>query len=42
VKSEMLQVEGYMTKPVDYDKFLAVIKQLRRFWLADIVLPRMD
>jgi CheY-like chemotaxis protein len=42
VKSEMLQVEGYMTKPVDFDKFLDIIKQLRRFWLTDIVLPRMD
>jgi len=42
VKSEMCQVEGYMTKPVDFDQFLTIIKQLRRFWLADIVLPRMD
>jgi hypothetical protein len=31
-----------MTKPVDFDKFLDVIRQLRRFWLTDIVLPRLD
>jgi CheY-like chemotaxis protein len=42
VKSEMLQVEGYMNKPVDFDKFLTIIRELRRFWLKDIVLPRMD
>ncbi|HEX3655799.1 MAG TPA: response regulator [Pirellulales bacterium] len=41
-KSELLNVDSYMTKPVDFDKFLEVIRQLRKFWLADIVLPRME
>ncbi len=39
VKSEMLQVESYITKPVDLDKFLAVVRELKRFWLSDVILP---
>lgn len=39
LKSELLQVEGYMLKPVDLDKFLWLVKELKRFWLADVILP---
>lgn len=41
-RSQLLSVDSYMTKPVDFDKFLEVVRELRRFWLADIVLPRME
>ncbi len=34
-----LEVEGYMTKPVDLEKFLALVRQLERFWHADMILP---
>lgn len=37
--SELLQVEGYMTKPVDIDRFLQLVKELSRFWHADMILP---
>jgi CheY-like chemotaxis protein len=40
LKSELLHVDSYLTKPVDYDKFLAVVRQLRKYWLNDIVLPK--
>lgn len=40
--SERLQVEAYMTKPVDLSKFLDVVKQLNRFWHEDMVLPTRD
>jgi two-component system, chemotaxis family, response regulator Rcp1 len=38
-QSRYLQVESYMTKPVDTEKFLAVVKELKRFWHADMILP---
>lgn len=34
-----LEVEGYMTKPVDLEKFLSLVRQLERFWHADMILP---
>ena len=34
VRSEQLQVESYMTKPVDLDKFLDVVRELRQEGLA--------
>ncbi len=40
--SERLQVEAYMTKPVDLTKFLDVVTQLNRFWHEDMVLPTRD
>jgi CheY-like chemotaxis protein len=42
LKSELMSVDSYMTKPVDFDKFLEVVRQLRKFWLADIVLPQNE
>lgn len=37
--TERLQVEGYMTKPVDLDKFLSLIRELKNFWHAEVILP---
>ena len=42
LRTELQHVDSYMTKPVDFDKFLEVVRQLRKFWMADIVLPRMN
>ena len=39
LKSEQLQVDGYITKPVDLEKFMGLVKQLQRFWHADLILP---
>jgi CheY-like chemotaxis protein len=36
---EVLGVDSYITKPVNLDKFLTVVKDLRRFWQQDIILP---
>ena len=36
-----LEVEGYMTKPVDLEKFLTLVRQLERFWHADMILPTL-
>ncbi|MGC1274473.1 MAG: response regulator [Planctomycetaceae bacterium] len=37
--SERLQVEAYLTKPVNIEKFLDVVAKLSRFWHADMILP---
>ena len=42
LKSENLQVESYMVKPVDLEQFITVMKSLRRFWLAEVILPPLD
>jgi CheY-like chemotaxis protein len=39
---ERLGVESYITKPVDLQKFLAVIKELKDYWRHDLLLPALD
>jgi two-component system, chemotaxis family, response regulator Rcp1 len=39
MQTQVLQVESYMTKPVDIDKFLKLIRDLARYWRADMILP---
>ncbi len=40
LQDEGLHVEDYLIKPVDLTQFLRVIKSLRKFLLADVILPR--
>lgn len=40
-QGQNLHVDGYMTKPVDLEQFIRVVKSLRRSWLADVILPTM-
>ncbi|MBN1910270.1 MAG: response regulator [Pirellulales bacterium] len=40
LESQRLHVEDYLTKPVDFDQFLTVVKSLRRYLLEDVILPR--
>jgi CheY-like chemotaxis protein len=42
VKCQMFSVDAYITKPVNLEKFLDVIKQLKRFWLDDVILPPVE
>lgn len=39
---ERLGVESYITKPVDLQKFLAVVKELKTCWRDDLLLPAID
>jgi len=39
VKSYELQASCYVTKPVDLDQFLEVVKSIGDFWLAVVKLP---
>lgn len=39
LRCQLLHVDSYMTKPVNMEKFLTVVRQLKRFWLNDVILP---
>ncbi len=39
VRSYALQASCYVTKPVDLDQFLEVVKSIGDFWLAVVKLP---
>lgn len=39
LREQKLAVEGYLTKPVDLDQFLTLVKQLRRYWQEDLIMP---
>jgi CheY-like chemotaxis protein len=40
LQSENLHVESFLTKPVDLEAFIAVVRSLRKFLLADVILPQ--
>ena len=37
---ENLHVDSYLTKPVDLEAFVAVVKSLRKYILADVIVPQ--
>ncbi len=39
LQAESLHVDGFMTKPVSWEKFIDVVKSLRRSWLEALVMP---
>ena len=39
LRSQFLQVDSYLTKPVDMEKFLSVVRKLKKYWHADVILP---
>ena len=42
VRSEQLEVDSYMTKPVDFEQFLKVIRELKNCWMADVIIPSAE
>jgi len=42
LREEQLAVDGYLVKPVDLPKFIELVKQLRQFWLKEVILPPLD
>ena len=38
LRGESLAVESYIVKPIDIEKFLEIVKELRRFWRTDMLL----
>ena len=41
-KCEAFQVDSYIPKPVNLEKFLAVVKELKRCWREDVILPSVE
>ncbi len=39
LQCDALKVDGYIVKPVNLDKFLELVRTLKRFWHDDIILP---
>ncbi|MDE3075448.1 MAG: response regulator [Chloroflexota bacterium] len=39
LRSYALQANCYVTKPVDLDQFLSVVKAIEHFWLSVVTLP---
>ena len=40
LQAEGLHVEAYLTKPVNLDQFVNAVKSLRKYLLADVILPQ--
>jgi len=41
-RCQLLGVEHYMTKPVELDKFLVIVQELKSYWKQDLVLPFLE
>lgn len=42
VRCSTLNVDGYVVKPVNFEKFLELVRKLKKFWLDDVILPSVD
>ncbi len=42
LQCDSLKVDAYVSKPVNFEKFLALLRELKRFWLDDVILPSID
>ncbi len=40
VRCQLHNVDAYVTKPVDLEKFLDLVRDLKRFWHEDMILPQ--
>ena len=39
LQGEQFHVEGYLCKPVERESFTALVRQLKEYWHADVILP---
>jgi two-component system, chemotaxis family, response regulator Rcp1 len=42
LRSYQLHANCYVTKPIDFDEFLEVVKSIHHFWLSVVVLPTKE
>jgi len=40
VRCQLHNVDAYVTKPVDLEKFMDLVRELKRFWHEDMILPQ--
>jgi len=40
LRSYDLHANAYITKPVDFDQFIKVVKSIDEFWLTVVTLPK--
>jgi CheY-like chemotaxis protein len=38
----LLDVEGFLRKPINLDEFLTIVDRLKEYWKADMVLPKRE
>lgn len=41
-RCRLLHVDDYITKPVNLEKFLHVVKNLRDHWRSDVIVPTVE
>jgi chemotaxis family two-component system response regulator Rcp1 len=39
---ELMGVDSYINKPVNWEKFVNVLRRLKRYWHEDLVIPALD
>ncbi len=39
VAKQELEVEAFLTKPLDFEKFLSIVEQLSHLWQEDMIVP---
>jgi len=42
LRSYQLHANCYITKPVNFERFLEVVQSIEQFWLSVVVLPKKD
>ena len=42
LQCDSLKVDGYIIKPVNMDKFLDLVRMLKKYWLDDVILPDVE
>ncbi len=42
LRAEELHVDGYLVKPMDMQKFITLVRRLKRFWHEDVILPACE
>lgn len=42
LQSQQLCIEGFLRKPVDHDQFVTLLRKLKTYWHADVVLPSIQ
>jgi chemotaxis family two-component system response regulator Rcp1 len=42
LQCDSLRVDGYIIKPVNLEKFLDLVRMLKKYWLDDVILPSVE